>query len=617
MQKLYSLVAAFILSAVSAFAATSTFTININEGDVCSLSYYDNTTYSSVQTTLAAGENTFEVDTYSITLSLDSNSDYIFTSVLKDGNAQSISSAKSYYAYSFAGSTFDITVKKQSEAYDAKCTIKVDDPSQVQIRTNVLSRTISLTETETEVEFISSLESPFTIGRTTYGQNLYSIKLNGESQTVSSYTSVPVKNGDVIEIEANFPEVYYPLTFKYGEGAEGFITSVTVNNASVENFNEGVDVQIGSSVYIYGDTQNYKFESLTVGGNPVSYFYGSYSFTMNEATEVVVNAHKYADLSYSVKVDDPSTIVLYKGYSYNGTIIDLQAGSNDLQISENSNYITFKAADGCYISSITVNGEEKYQGYTETTIYVAEGDAIEVTSAKIVRDQNLVVFVNDQLDPQTMAYFYLTFSDRNQIKTINKGYNTLNFYSGDIPMYYSCYDGAYTSDEVYLNDEVVSPMYSGSTNRTIEGITNNSVLKIFYNESPETYNVTVESSSDLTVSATKDLVTEVANSSSFTVLGPSQVDLTVSGDVEEGKVILVKVNDEKVEAVDGVYTFTVNADTSVKVSTTNGVSNISVDGNASSEVYNLQGIRVARSAENLNSLPAGLYIVNGKKVVVK
>jgi hypothetical protein len=66
-----------------------------------------------------------------------------------------------------------------------------------------------------------------------------------------------------------------------------------------------------------------------------------------------------------------------------------------------------------------------------------------------------------------------------------------------------------------------------------------------------------------------------------------------------------------------VYTFTVNADTSVKVSTTNGVSNISVDGNASSEVYNLQGIRVARSAENLNSLPAGLYIVNGKKVVVK
>jgi hypothetical protein len=217
-----------------------------------------------------------------------------------------------------------------------------------------------------------------------------------------------------------------------------------------------------------------------------------------------------------------------------------------------------------------------------------------------------------------MTYFNLTFSDRNQqIKTINKGYNTLNFYSGDIPMYYSCYDAAYTSDEVYLNDEVVSPLYSGSTNRTIEGITNNSVLKIFYNESPETYNVTVESSSDLTVSATKDLVTEVANSSSFTVLGPSQVDLTVSGDVEEGKVILVKVNDEKVEAVDGVYTFTVNADTSVKVSTTNGVSNISVDGNASSEVYNLQGIRVARSAENLNSLPAGLYIVNGKKVVVK
>lgn len=48
---------------------------------------------------------------------------------------------------------------------------------------------------------------------------------------------------------------------------------------------------------------------------------------------------------------------------------------------------------------------------------------------------------------------------------------------------------------------------------------------------------------------------------------------------------------------------------------TSALETVNVEEEAAPVVYNLQGIRIA--TENVNSLPAGLYIVNGKKVLVK
>lgn len=46
-----------------------------------------------------------------------------------------------------------------------------------------------------------------------------------------------------------------------------------------------------------------------------------------------------------------------------------------------------------------------------------------------------------------------------------------------------------------------------------------------------------------------------------------------------------------------------------------GIDDITVDQNADSAVYNLNGVRVASGKEAFNSLPAGIYIINGKKIV--
>lgn len=54
------------------------------------------------------------------------------------------------------------------------------------------------------------------------------------------------------------------------------------------------------------------------------------------------------------------------------------------------------------------------------------------------------------------------------------------------------------------------------------------------------------------------------------------------------------------------------------IGTATGISSPSLDSNRTVNVYNLQGVKVATvSIDKINTLPHGLYIVNGKKVVVK
>jgi hypothetical protein len=605
MKKLYSLIAVMLMTVASAFASV---TINVNVGEVCTLSYTDNSTYSQVSKVLDEGENVIDDIAY-FSLSLSYDNDYIFTSLTQGENAMSISSSKYISFYPTDGATYNVTIKHQEDAYDAKCTVVVDDPSAVSIRTSGLSRTISLQEGENEIAFISSLESPLQIASATYGKSLYKIIKNGTEETVSSYGNyVTVSNGDRIEVYSQFPDIKYHLSFKYSEGAEGFITGVSVDNVAVDDFSNGVDVQVGSSVTITGNTNDYKFESMVIGANTLSYFYGSTTFTMSADTEVVVNAHKYGEFTFTVNADDPSNFTLYKGYSYNGITYDLVEGANELKISENNSTIQFNANSGCYFTSITANGEEKfYSGSTSVSFSVTDGMVINVVSGKINRDQTAVVYINDK---SLVSYFSFQRSDRSDM-SVATGYNTIEFYSGDVPFYFSAY--GQTSDLVYLNDVEVAPMYSGSAARQINEVPNNSVFKIFFNETPETYTVTVEAPENVTVSATKDLIAAVADYSSFTVLGESQVDLTVdSNDVK------VLVNNSEVSAVDGKYTFTVSADTQVSITaSTSGVENVASDANTTFDVYNLQGVRVAHNVENLNNLPAGIYIANGKKVVVK
>ena len=86
----------------------------------------------------------------------------------------------------------------------------------------------------------------------------------------------------------------------------------------------------------------------------------------------------------------------------------------------------------------------------------------------------------------------------------------------------------------------------------------------------------------------------------------------VSISANNNKVIEVKVNGVAVKAdTEGVFTFTVSAKTTVEIKdvTPTGINSINAE-NADNAIYTLQGVKV-------NGKAKGLYIKNGKKVVVK
>jgi hypothetical protein len=62
-----------------------------------------------------------------------------------------------------------------------------------------------------------------------------------------------------------------------------------------------------------------------------------------------------------------------------------------------------------------------------------------------------------------------------------------------------------------------------------------------------------------------------------------------------------------------------NAEFNVAIDTQfSGVENVAVNAaDLNAPVYNLQGVQVKANASSLKQLPAGIYIVGGRKVVVK
>ena len=134
------------------------------------------------------------------------------------------------------------------------------------------------------------------------------------------------------------------------------------------------------------------------------------------------------------------------------------------------------------------------------------------------------------------------------------------------------------------------------------------VVKLFIHETTEkTYSVSFEGDTQDAV-ITKDIITPVESADAQTVLPGTRFTFQAA----EGKNIAVTANGEEVAPADGVFTFDVNADTQFKV-VTNTADGVNVVSSQNARViYNLQGVRM-----NGKNLPAGMYIINGKSVMVK
>lgn len=621
MKKIYSFLSVMVLS-LFAISANAQRTVIINVDDPERVDIRVN--YTSVEG-IVAGDNEVEIPQYGSFYAY-AKTGAVLESVrcTTTGTNYHIDNMTQAYVYVDASVEGDLKYEVKSNTLEAlrtaTMTVNVDDASQVSAVLSTTNERVNLVNGENTVKFIPGVESPISIAHANYGYILYQVLLNGEKVDAQGTNySVNVSNGDALTIKANFPEdLVYPIHFNYvNEGTEGAVSTVTVNGESVTNFNdEDFTVPAGKQVSITFNIQDYQLNSFKVNGATAS-TYGSYQFFPTGETTLEIDATKYADFNCTLNIDHAENVTVYKGYSYNNDIISVVDGENVLTMTSKNNIITIKPNSGCKIESVTDNlGSTFYTNYNgEYEITMSEGQTVTVTTSAIVRNDVLTVNLDDETT--AISYFNFVRADRSPI-TLAKGPNEVKFNSDDNPFNFSWYDPS-GKTRAFINGVEAKPYYEGS-NTYYYSFTNGDVLDVFFVTEVSPLAVTFTNNDESVAANTTVSVDGKGAAINYWANGLTVLNGTTLSIAPAGETPIYVMNGEKVltPAEDGTYKVTVSENTALTLSSTSltGIeevtANVAADKNA---VYNLQGVKVANRADALRNLPAGVYVVGGKKVM--
>lgn len=567
---------------------------------------------------LVDGENVFSVPN-GTGLNFSATLPWKITGVTnKNGTAVSSFYGSDWYLYvdaSSADEVYTISVVNIDEYRTSQFTLNVDDPSLVFAVMSGYNQTLTLEAGENVVKYDPAVENFLYLSPANYSLPLYSVKLNGVDvvDLGGSYYSVELSEGCVVDVKAILPDEDCTVSFRYSEGAEGSI-SVKANYENVPDFDgKSMVVKIGTKLTIDGE-KGYKFDAVQINGVQVN-FYNSYSFSVMKDTEIYIDSHPYGTASATLVVTNPDLISI----SRNGSVLDLTAGDNIIEFLENESNISWVVNSTAVLNSVTVNGTPlpSYQTYYTLN----NNDVLVFDVEEKVFDQQAVVWV-DNVNAKACSMYLeiMSNNDRSVRFPLDNAYNIMNFYKGMNPFMISWYgtdpeiENVHLQGKVYLNDQLLSSEYESSSYYNVD-LANNDVLKFFMESTPEECKVAFDITAGIEANVVKDIVTVVENpTEGFDCFAGTQVSVS-------GKNLVVSVNNTEIDAVndeDGTstYTFIVeDANTEVTISGKgSGVEVVNADADA--YIFNMQGIKVGKKSD-LNNMVPGIYIVNGKKTVVR
>lgn len=614
-----------LMLCMTVFVAKADYTVKVNIDDASRVKLQVSYVDQEIQT----GENTFTVGEYgSINISAtDGNFLKSVTRKVEDTqSSEYISNLTQCNVYISADCEINVTSVNADEMRTGSITVIVDKAENVQLMRGYTYSYVTLNDGENVVKFIPEKENQMQLLSTT-SKPFYKVIQNNVTEIAASgsYYNLNVNDGDVFEVTTEFPDIDVPVHFTYAnDESKGAITSVVVNGNALEELSDDISVKAGSSLSIYFDANNYKINTFTENEKK-PYVSTSHSTTIASETTFYLDAHKYATVKGTLVLDNPDNVTVYRGQSYNNDIISgLATGENEIEMSEINTYIAIKPNSGCFITSVTdtknVDGEGNPIAYTPDhngcyNVEVKEGIVITVVSGAIDRNQTAMVYVDDK----AAAIYYFSFirSDRSEVEIAN-GYNEVKFYDGDNPFQFG-WAGSPVNN-IFQNGVAVDPQYSGGSTYLVT-LADGDVVKIYLAADPVNYNVTFTATEDALskVGVIRDRIVAVANpAEGFSVTNGTEVAI-VPNDTEAE--LTVSVNDAEIEAgEDGNYTFIVNADSNVAITLpSTGIEGVNVDAQANGNVYNTQGVLVMKNADaaKVNALPAGIYLMNGKKIVVR
>lgn len=466
-----------------------------------------------------------------------------------------------------------------------------------------------------------------------YGGSFYKV-MNGDTEIkkdASGYYAFTPQNGDVINVTIDYPVVEVPFIVTFtGDADASIISNMQYSGDYSKSFADlaagNVKVFFGKTLHLAFNTGGFSNIEFKLNGESHAINASSpyYNFTIEDKNgySLEIYGEKVKPFSVTVKTNDVEGLVIKNDnnipYTLTGneSIISVDPGKIGLNIS---------AVDGYYIKSVVASDPNAINVISNSYARVIKDGTIEITVAKIVRDREAVVFIENATNWNSNYHsFTISSQDRSlsqEFANFTPGYNFVEF--GEFDDFYCNWRNIAYGSYVYLNGEKAALQYQSTygcimdptdTNKVLTDFPDGSVIKIFANE-PASYDVTYDIDEAANVMVRHDHITAIEEPSTHSVFHGTMIHITPVSTFDaasDGVKVMVN-NVEQTANVDGEYAIEVTDHTNIAVKAVQtGVEDIDAAELGNVKTYNLQGVEVKG-----DRLPAGIYIRGGKKVVVK
>ena len=438
----------------------------------------------------------------------------------------------------------------------------IDNPSKVKVM-YYGSGQIDITDDTTIVAYCSDPDEtrlqdlPLTVRAMNpyQGDLIYKVFLNSDEVTKVSeygddyYPFNTLAKNDTIRVLTEAPaDLVVPAILNLDEVAKEALDSVMVNGVKVA-LKDTLLVPWGKKIELAFNVDDYK---VTANNTPLNNYSNPYSATVTDTTIIKVTAEKYVKYDVTVILHDYTCFQ----YLYVDNYIYLEKDTTILTMSSKSPRVTVYAADECLLDSIKWNGSVQ-SGATITCD--AEG-TLEVWAHKIVRNEKFMLYVErDSMSSMSMSsthrHYFIDYYN-----PLTTDYTEFAFsVADDNPISASFRAKSGKKVVCYQNDTIVTPNWDGYKLT----LANNDVVKIFA-DTAKVYTVTLNKGEKAIVKGvTKDRVWALnADTTSFTVLQGTEVTVTVPTNM------VLTGGDDELTGENGVYTITVNSDTTINITAT-------------------------------------------------
>lgn len=631
MKKIYSFFAVALIALFSFSAnATISITVNLDNADAVTVTtsganYGDPEVEVPVQT----GDNVFssEDDTAYIRYNIIPKDGYAITSIV-DENGTALSGfygGTAYvYLYSYySGKHWYVSTINLEEARTASFTMTVDDPTLVTATLSGTKSRLDVQEGPTTYKFDPNVENVLTLF-SQGDKNIYSLTKNDEPIPVDSYSvQIPLEDGCNIVVQTQWPDIPCSVSLQYDhEATPDLITGAAVNNENADIVDDSFSCQLGDEAAIYMNSNDYNVTGIKINGEEqnMNYFNGNLYFTVSQEENVVeITAAGYGTITAIVNVTCKDAFSVYKQYQSPENLVEIVEGENRIELSQKNNSMSYSVNPGYELVSATKTEGDLDPVDISNSPYIydiTDGMVINLVGQAEVLDSHAVIWVDDM----SVANYYFSFENAkrfNYATSMENGYTEFDFSEYSYNPFGLGWAGDNIQKFVFLNGEAKNPNYEGGSFWNLT-IADGDVVKAFVAAEPVNCTVSIDAEEGVATEVTVDRISPVTDwSEGISCFNGTEVAIAASLE-DPDKTVVVTLNDESLVAgEDGKYVFVVeNVTNSVSITTTTSGVKSMISDKTVSPVFNLQGIRVANS-DDLNNLPAGVYVVDGKKVVVK